>query len=348
MSQKICQKQHYQRIVIFAFIVFLFVGTLDNLISTTRWYVVYFHSFVFTATCTFFCTLLICRFFEKIYQYPRLIFYVLFTLLTMLAIYLGVLGGNIILTQQLATPVNVLIFSSLMGIVFCAMITSYMFLKENLEQKISRLKEVELENERLKRYELAARLNSLQEKLNPHFLFNTLNSTAALIYENQAKAEENIVRLASLYRKIFSISTQNFIPLRDELELIGDMLELEKVRFDDRLSYRVDCAEILLDKKIPALLIEPLVENAIKHGYTGIDEKLHMDVTIEQQDDNLVICVKDNGAGFDIKKTDPGFGLYSIQERLHLLFGENTSLEITSIINKGTKVKIWLPSSAIK
>ncbi|UCE04471.1 MAG: histidine kinase [bacterium] len=202
---------------------------------------------------------------------------------------------------------------------------------------------MEIENERLKRFELEARLSSLQAKPNPYFLFNTLNSTAALIYEDPPKAEKSIVRLSDLYRKIFSISNQNFILLREEIELIEDILELEKLRFDENLSYNIACPEILKDKKLPGLLIESLVENVIKHVYGKTDKKIHIDVDIEEQDNQLYIHVEDNGTGFDMIQADLGFGLYSIQERLRLLFGDNAGFDIDSVLGKGTKVKLMIP-----
>ena len=202
--------------------------------------------------------------------------------LVVIRVLLGVITATLILKQKIIINKYVLIFSLLFGIVSSIVITASIFLKDNLEEKISQIKEVELENERLKRIELEARLSSLQAKLNPHFLFNTLNSTAALIYENPTKAEESIVQLFDLYRKIFSISNQNFIELKEEIELIEDMLELETLRFEDDLSYQIDCSKLLLDLKIPDLLIEPVVENVIKHVHGKNQQKIHIDIKIKR------------------------------------------------------------------
>ena len=343
MKKQGCRKHHFKKIAIFAFFIFLFAGTLDTLLSGQTWYIHYFRSFVFTATTTFFCTFLICRFVETISQYPRIIYYLLFSIIVVVGVFLGVLAGTLILDQTLFINLKILQFSLLIGFVASVIITAYIFFRENLEIKITQLKEVEIENERLQRFELQARLSSLQAKLNPHFLFNTLNSTAALIYDNPKKAEESIVRLSDLYRKIFSISNQNFIRLKEEIELIEDMLELEKLRFEDDLSYRVDCPASLQETKIPGLLIEPLVENVIKHVYSRNQQNIRIEIKIEQKDENLFIGVEDNGMGFDVGKTDPGYGLYSIQERLRLLFGDNAGIDIDSEVGRGTKVKIWMP-----
>lgn len=345
MKEIKCQKQHYKKIAIFGVVIFLIAGTLDNLASPQSWYFNYFQTFVFTSACTFFCAILVCNSIGKISQYPRLIYYPLFIVLVVIGVLLGVVTASLILKQKIIIHKYALIFSLLFGIVSSIIITAYMFLKDNLEEKISRIKEVEIENERLKRIELEARLSSLQAKLNPHFLFNTLNSMAALIYENPSKAEESIVQLSDLYRKIFSISNQNFIMLQEEIELIQDMLELEKLRFEDNLSYQIDVPETLKNTKIPGLLIEPLVENVIKHVHGKNQQKIHIDITIKKDDDKLSICVKDNGSGFDVAKADLGFGLYSIQERLRLLFGDQGGFNIDSAQGKGTKVTIWIPVS---
>jgi len=343
MKEIKCQKEHYKKIAIFGFVIFLIAGTLDNLISSQTWYLNYFQTFVFTTACTFYCAILLCNSIGKISQYPRFIYYSLFIILVVIGVLLGVITASLILKQKIIIHRYALIFSLLFGFVSSVVITAYMFLKDNLEEKISRIKEVEIENERLKRIELEARMSSLQAKLNPHFLFNTLNSTAALIYENPSKAEESIVQLSDLYRKIFSISNQNFIELEEEIELIKDMLELEKLRFEDNLSYQIDCADSLREIMIPGLLIEPLVENVIKHVHGKNQQKIHIDIKIKMDGNKLSICVADNGAGFDVAKADLGFGLYSIQERLRLLFGDEGGMNIDSMVGKGTLVKIWMP-----
>jgi len=121
------------------------------------------------------------------------------------------------------------------------------------------------------------------------------------------------------------------------------MLELEKLRFEDNLSYQIDVPEILKNTKVPGLLIEPLVENVIKHVHGKDQQKIHIDIKIKMDNDKLLICVEDNGSGFDVEKTDVGYGLFSIQERLRLLFGEEAGLNIDSELRRGTKVTIWIP-----
>jgi LytS/YehU family sensor histidine kinase len=243
--------------------------------------------------------------------------------------------------------VRVLLFSLLVGLVFSALISASFYFRARLEQKISRVKEIEIENERLKRLESETRLRDLQAKLNPHFLFNTLNSTAALIYDDRERAERSIERLAELYRRVLSISSRTFIPLTEELKLIEDYLELERLRFDDKLSYEIDCPEELRDIPIPGFLIEPLVENAVRHSFGPAGGSLRLSVKAHAEREGLVrLTVTDNGPGFDIETTAAGFGLFNIQERLRLLFGARSSLEIHSGKGRGTEIAILLPAGA--
>jgi sensor histidine kinase YesM len=302
---------------------------------------------IFTLGCSVFCSLLLFVFFETILEFPRPVFYGSFGLLVAAGVLAGVSVGNLILTGRLGVNVRVLLFSLLVGLVFSALISASFYFRARLEQKISRVKEIELENERLKRLESETRLRDLQAKLDPHFLFNTLNSTAALIYDDRERAERSIERLAELYRRVLSISSRTFIPLTEELKLIEDYLELEKLRFDDRLSYEIDCPGELRDIPIPGFLIEPLVENAVRHGFGPAGGSLRLSVKAHAEREGLVrLTVTDNGPGFDVETTAAGFGLFSIQERLRLLFGDQASLEIHSAKGRGTEITILLPVGA--
>jgi LytS/YehU family sensor histidine kinase len=186
-------------------------------------------------------------------------------------------------------------------------------------------------------------MSDLQAKINPHFLFNILNTTAALIYDDPARAEESIIRLSSLYRRMLSLSSQTFVSVGEEVELVSDYLKLERLRFSDQLNYRIVVPETLKNEKIPALLIEPLVENVVKHCLEPTRKSLKLEVGIRKDGGSIVITVADNGPGFDVGKSGFGYGLYSIQERLRLLFGDNHTFDISSSEGEGTEVLIRIP-----
>jgi LytS/YehU family sensor histidine kinase len=294
--------------------------------------------------CAFFITILLCSTIGTISSYPRPVFFLLFSLFVAAGVLLGVTTGYLILEKRLSLRTNTFILSLVVGMGTSVVITSYMFLRENLRSQIARLKDVEIENERLKRIETEARLNSLQSKLNPHFLFNTLNSTAALVYDDPAKAEESIVRLSGLYQKVLSISNQTMICLSEEIELIEDYLELEKLRFDEQLTYAIHCPAALEKRKIPGLLIEPLVENVVKHAQSHADRPIAIDIDIQEKHNGLVITVKDNGPGFEVHKSTYGFGLFSIQERLRLMYKDDYDFDIKTGQGQGTEVIIRVPA----
>ena len=220
--------------------------------------------------------------------------------------------------------------------VISGLIYSFKFYRE--------LKEKETATHRLKALATEAQLRAVKAQINPHFLFNTLNSVAELIYEDPKKAEACIIQLSNLYRKVLSLSDRMFIALSEEIELVEDMLTLEKVRFGDRLTYRISCPESIRERRIPALLIEPLVENVIKHGLADSEKAIHIDVEIDEKVHRLHIEVRDNGQGFDAGKSDLGFGLFSVQERLRQLFGEDHSFDVRSAEGEGTRVSIDLPT----
>jgi len=323
----------------------LCIGTLDYFATRGRqiWYVVYLRNYVFTVCCSFFCSWFLCGFYSRIKKFNRLFFCAAFIALVTFGVFLGVILATLILQQKFETDLQTYYKSLFFGIIASVLITGYVVLKENLEEKVMKLKEAELENERLKRYEVESRLNSLQAKLNPHFLFNTLNAAASLTQEDPLKAERNIVRLSELYRKVLSISEKTFIQIAEEIELIEDYLELEKMRFDEKLTYSIDCPANLKSRKIPGLLIEPLVENAIKHNLDKSGNALAISISFNEEGKNIFITVRDNGAGFDPEKTEWGFGLFSIQERLRLLFKENFKFEINPALQQGTTIVIKMP-----
>jgi sensor histidine kinase YesM len=313
--------------------------------SPIRFWAVFIPTAVFTLTCSLFCSLLLFSLFETIVEFPRPLFYASFGVLVAAAILAGVTAGNLILTGRLRINLRVLLFSLLMGLVFSALFSSYFYFRARLEQKITRLKEMEVENERLKRLESETRLRDLQAKLNPHFLFNTLNSTAALIYDDRERAERSIERLSELYRRVLSISSRTFIPLDEELKLIEDYLELEKLRFDDKLNYRIACPQELRNILVPGFLIEPLVENAVRHGLGPEGGSLRLSVKAEAEPEGRIrLTVADDGPGFEVETIAAGFGLFSIQERLRLLFGDRASLEIHSEKGRGAEIMILFPA----
>ncbi len=317
------------------------LGSILSAAGVGVWYIQYLYTFVYTTSCSIFISIPLCLLYERLWRIPRTLYYVSFAVIVLLGAFIGTQAAHAALYRSLFVNRPVLLITLLMSFITTSVIVAYRHIQANLEHKISRIREVELENEKLKRYELEARLNSLQTKLNPHFLFNTLNSLAALVYDDPTRAERSIVRLSELYRRVLSVSEKGVTTVADEIALIEDYLELEMQRLDERLIYRLACPEELKDRKIPGLLIEPLVENAIKHNTT--DRLLEIDLEIGEFDGTLLIEVRDNGRGFDPAKTSFGFGLYGIQQRLALMYEDRYEFSIDSSAGAGTHVRIGIP-----
>ena len=329
--------------IIFVLLFSLILFGLGWIITNKFWLPDLVEDFIGVFFSTLFCSILIVVQYDRIIKLPRFIFFIVFGLLACLGVLMGASVANLICFGQLEINTKTVLLYIFIGVLTSAVITIYEVQKLKLEEKMVHLRTVELENEQLKRLELESRLNILKAKLNPHFLFNTLNSTAALIYENPKRAEESIVMLADLYRKILSYSDKTFIQISEEIMLIKDYLKLEKLRFSEKLSYNTFCPDELKNYKIPCLLIEPLVENSVKHTHKTSNDKINIELKISQNDNNLFITVSDNGPGFEVDKVNYRFGISSIQERLRLVFGNNYKFDIYSKKGKGTKINIRIP-----
>ena len=172
-----------------------------------------------------------------------------------------------------------------------------------------------------------AELQSLRSQLNPHFLFNSLHSISALATQDGARAREMCVRLADFLRSSLGLGSRENIPLREELALARSYLEVEQVRFGKRLRVVEEVASVCQDCSIPALLLQPLVENAVKHGVAGMLEGGAIRLAVEQSDGAVSITVEN---GFDPDMPMPrklGMGLSHVRRRLEVRYGEQATFD---------------------
>ncbi|MDU0354216.1 histidine kinase [Paraglaciecola aquimarina] len=189
-----------------------------------------------------------------------------------------------------------------------------------------------------------AQLQMLRYQLNPHFLFNTMNAISTLIYKKDNEvAGEMLDQLCAFFRYSLDEKSLQKSTLKKELELLDLYLSIEKVRFGERLSVTVDVASDTLCAEVPTLFLQPIVENAIKYGVETRKGKGHILVSATLENQNIIILVKDDGAG-EGEQSGKGFGigLKNTRERLTALFNQESELHIENT-GKGTQVYISFP-----
>jgi two-component system, LytTR family, sensor kinase len=191
-----------------------------------------------------------------------------------------------------------------------------------------------------------ARLAALTSQINPHFLFNTLNSVSSLIRTDPAQARLMVLNLSKVLRRLLR-KHENFNALRDELSFIEDYLSIEVVRFGEKLRFQTDVAEETLDMLVPSMLLQPLVENSIKHGLSSKVEGGTIRIHTHRADSRLFVCVEDDGVGIPENRLatllEQGIGVSNVNERLKVLFGDAYRMWIDSQPGLGTRVQIEMP-----
>jgi len=208
-----------------------------------------------------------------------------------------------------------------------------------------RFRERELRTSQLQGQLEKARLQSLKSQLQPHFLFNTLNSISALMLTNVEAADRMITRLGDLLRISLETAGTQMTTLSRELEFVSCYIEIEKVRFEERLKVTIDVAPETLDASVPHLLLQPLVDNAIKHGISRMVSGGEIRISVTQDDADLHIEVRDNGPGFReaVHSSSGGVGLRNTRERLETIYGQDQSVEVLSLPQGGVAARVCIP-----
>ena len=172
---------------------------------------------------------------------------------------------------------------------------------------------------------IASELNALQSRVNPHFLYNALNSIAALAVIEPQKTEKMALSLAKFYKYNTNRNDEPFLKVKEELELLQSYLEVEQIRFGDKLQVVFDVNGSCLDFDIPKFMIQPLLENAIKFGYKVNSDAIAIKLEIREMDKLLYIRVYDGGILFD-DELQPGYGITSIKKKLELVYPKSGKL----------------------
>jgi hypothetical protein len=222
-------------------------------------------------------------------------------------------------------------------------VIGYERLRGRLADTEERLRDRELSHERALRLAADAQLSSLESRIRPHFLFNSLNAVLALIPEDPKRAESVLERTTALLRASLRVDPSGLVPLREEMALVTDYLEIEAVRFEAKLRWTVDVPADLMAVAVPAFSVQTLVENAVKHAASSRREGASIRVTASRDGPGVSVHVDDDGPGFDGSTLPKGHGLETLRARLAALFGNAGVLEIAGTRGR-SRVTIHVPA----
>ena len=189
-----------------------------------------------------------------------------------------------------------------------------------------------------------ARLKALSMQLQPHFLFNSLNSIAALMHEDVERADEMLVALADFLRMVLYGPTEGLVSLEEELKFLRRYVEIERIRFGDRLEYREEVSVGGLRCRVPLLFLQPLVENAFRHAFSKMSGRCELRIEAHPRDGGLLLRISDNGPGVGAEQAE-NLGLGNVRGRLSMLFGERAAFRVFN--RGGCVVEIEIPCEKV-
>lgn len=216
------------------------------------------------------------------------------------------------------------LFISINWLVFIYAYKIYQINQEDLKQKLNIEKNLK-----------EANLNTLKGQINPHFIFNSLNNIRGLVEENPRKSKEMITRLSELLRSSLLHGKENTVLLEQELETVENFLEISKIQFEDRLHFDFNIDSETKSTPIPPMILQMLVENAVKHGISNLKDGGNITITTKFDDSNLHLIVKNTGT-LSLKNNSTKIGIKNIEERLQLLYDHNASFNLTENNNEVT------------
>ena len=262
----------------------------------------------------------------------------------------GMVGGliswginDLLFSYYITDPLIYLMVVALLAMIFGLAGMAYDRISMKLEETASKLAEKEVHEQELLRLKTQAELEAIRAKVNPHFLFNTLNSIASLIPEDPVKAEDTVQRLSNLFHYVLSASDTDVVPLEAELDFVRAYLEIEKVRLGERLDYTIETESSLNGTVVPTMLLQPIVENGVKYGIAPQKRGGSVEIRCLRHGDRCVITIADTGKGFDPAATEEGFGIGGVRRRLELHYPGNYEFNIAS--EDGVTVQIEIPVS---
>jgi two-component system, LytTR family, sensor histidine kinase AlgZ len=249
---------------------------------------------------------------------------------------IGYLHGAGIVASWMAGSLKASIVITLTFGIFVTVIES---MRARLDEATVALRTKERDEAEARRLAAEAQLASIESRVQPHFLFNTLNSIAALVHDDPAGAERMTGQLAALLRSSLDGTTTPLVTLDDELRVVRAYLEIERVRFGDRLRYHIEVDELARSAQVPRLAVQTIVENSVKYAVSPRREGGRIGVRAAVKNGHVEIAVDDDGPGFDARAIEPGHGLALVRERLAMTLGERASLRVDGTPGAMT---VWL------
>jgi sensor histidine kinase YesM len=283
-------------------------------------------------------------------RFPRIV-YLFHALALITAATFGVLASGLLMQLAGIIPRNQywhefwsnITFSIVIALVVGLAMVSHETLRYKFQAATLELRTRQVEQERAYKLLAEARLSSLESRIHPHFLFNTLNSIAALIPTDPRRAEDTVGKLASLLRFSLSANQSGLVHLSQELKIVRDYLEIEKTRFGPRLCYEIAVPDELVEVSVPPLALQSLVENAVKHVVARRSQGALIRIAGAKVAGRIVLTVSDDGPGFTLAAITPDHGLGNLIARLEILFGAAGQLEVARE-DERTTVRLSFPA----
>ena len=270
------------------------------------------------------------------------IFIIVYYSSSLLAMFIAIEAIYLVQAALLGVPYHFFhqrdyLLSTILVVIVCTILYIYHSQKARLNARIA---EKDLDVLKLRQMKTQAELATLQSKINPHFLYNALNAIASLIHENPDQAEDMTLKLSKLFRYSINNNQEDLVTVAEDMEIVSTYLDIEKVRFGDRINFVLEVDPEVKPEKLPRFLIQPLVENALKHRLKDVILNAELKIRIGKKAGRLVIGISDNGAAFP-DELNIGYGLQSTYDKLNLLYGSDYELQL---LNKPVKqIEIQIP-----
>jgi two-component system, LytTR family, sensor histidine kinase AlgZ len=256
---------------------------------------------------------------------------------------MGLVPARAILHVWMGEPLKISVISTLLFGMFFTVVGQ---LRARLDAAKLALRTKERDEAEARRLAAEAQLASIESRVQPHFLFNTLNSIAALVHDDPAGAERMTTQLASLMRSSLDSTSKPLVPLEEELRVIAAYLSIEGVRFGNRLRYTIDVPDAARTVQVPRLAVQTIVENSVKYAVSPRREGGSIAIRGTTSGGRVEIAVEDDGPGFDASAMPPGHGLSLVRERLARTLGAEASLAIDGRPGR-TAVTLSVPANAV-